>query len=58
MQIMLLVASQALKDSASKNENYATSSLISTKKQTKKIQIVDKAWYLSFTFLLVIYLFW
>ena len=50
MQMMLLVASQALKDSASKNENYATSSLISTKKQTKKIQIVDKAWYLSFTF--------
>ena len=58
MQMMLLVASQALKDSASKNENYATSSLISTKKQTKKIHIVDKAWYLSCTFLLAIYLFW
>ena len=58
MQMMLLGASQSLKDSASKNENYATSSWISTKKQTKKIQIVDKAKYLSFTFLLVIYLIW
>ena len=42
MQMMLLVASQALKDSASKNENYATSSLISTKKQTKKFKSLIK----------------
>ena len=42
MQMMLLVASQALKDSASKNENYATSSLISTKKQTKKSKLLIK----------------
>ena len=42
MQMMLLVASQALKDSASKNENYATSYLISTKKQTKKSKLLIK----------------
>ena len=42
MQMMLLVASQALKDSASKNKNYATSSLISTKKQTKKSKLLMK----------------
>ena len=42
MQMMLLVAGQALKDSASKNENYATSSLISTKKQTKKSKLLIK----------------
>ena len=42
MQMMLLGAIQSLKDSASKNENYATSSLISTKKQTKKSKLLIK----------------